>query len=274
MKVLVTGARGFLGSAVVSALVRAGHDVIGAARAAGEGCLAADLGRPETVMALLDSVQPDAIVNCAARVDFSTNVLPGLFPVNVLVPALAAQWCHARDRYLVQASTIAVHGVKAAEAGEAIPEVPDTDYGRSKWLAEQNIAQAGCRAVVLRFGGLFGRHGPDHLGLNRALRSAIVGKIPTLTGGGSAKRNYVFVHDAAAVIAHCLERAPEGVRWVGGSEVLTIRQMLESMCDVYLDGARPETAPGAEAADQIVRHSPDLPAGRGFRAALEYERTP
>ena len=56
-----------------------------------------------------------------------------------------------------------------AEAGSQTPDRPDTDYGRSKWLAERNIDQSGCRAVSLRLSGLFGRSGPAHLGLNRAL---------------------------------------------------------------------------------------------------------
>lgn len=272
MKVLITGARGFLGGAVRSALSRAGHDVIAISRSAQEGFVSADLGKPETVIALLDGMRPDAVVNCAARVDFGTGVLPGLFPVNVLLPAMIAHWCRARDAYLIQASTIAVHGVRIAEAGPAAPVEPDTDYGRSKWLAEQNIAQAGCRAAVLRFGGLFGRSGPEHLGLNRALRGAMAGTPPTIVGNGRAKRNYVFVQDAAAVIAHGLRSQPQGVRWVGGSEILTTRQMLQTLCDVYLQDARPDTAPGPDSSDQIVRHSADLPVGRSFREALNYER--
>lgn len=272
MKVLVTGARGFLGSAVRNALTQGGHDVIGTARQAEEGFFAADLDQPRAVISLLQKTRPEAIVNCAARVDFGAGVLASLFPVNVLLPALLAQWCCANDAYLVQASTIAVHGIRIAEAGPAAPVAPDTDYGRSKWLAEQNIGQAGCRSVLLRFGGLFGRSGPDHLGLNRALRGAMAGQRPTIVGSGNARRNYVFVHDAAALVTECLRGRPQGVRWVGGSEILTTREMLEAICAVYLPGAKPDVKPGSEAADQIVLHSQDLPAGRRFRAALEHEK--
>src|SRR4030095_16351886 len=96
-----------------------------------------DLGKPEVVAALLTEIQPEAIVNCAARVDFGAEVLTGLFPVNVQAPALLAQWCRAKDAYLVQASTIAVHGVRVAEAGPAASIDPDTDYGRSQWLTQR-----------------------------------------------------------------------------------------------------------------------------------------
>jgi nucleoside-diphosphate-sugar epimerase len=272
MKVLVTGARGFLGSAVCSGLISAGQDVIGVSRSAHEGMTTANLEQPGSVVSLLNTVHPDVVVNCAARVDFAIDVLSNLFSINVLLPALIAQWCHANGGYLVQASSIAVHGARVREAGPDAPIQPDTDYGRSKWLAEQNIEHSGCRAVSLRMGGLFGRLGPEHLGLNRALRTAKKGEPPTLVGQGRARRNYLFVHDAAAVIAYCVQSRPEGARWVGGSQILSMRQMFDMICEVYLSGAKPASAAGSEAADQLVHHSQDLPAGRSFREALEYER--
>ena len=272
MKVLVTGARGFLGGAACSQLIGAGHDVVGVSRTAQEGMTTADLENSGSVIALLNTIRPDVIVNCAARVDFRIDILPSLFPVNVLLPALMGQWCHANGGYLVQASTIVVHGAQVREAGSQTPDQPDTDYSRSKWLAERNIDQSGCRAVSLRLGGLFGRSGPEHLGLNRALRAASKGEPPTLVGQGTARRNYLFVHDAAALIAYCVQSRPKGVRWVGGSQVLTMRQMLDTICEVYLPANRPASVAGSEAADQIVHHSQDLPSGRSFREALEYER--
>ena len=272
VKVLVTGARGFLGSAACSKLIGAGHDVMGVSRTAHTGTAAADLENSGSVISLLNAVRPNVIVNCAARVDFGIDILPSLFPVNVLLPALMGQWCRTNGGYLVQASTIVVHGAQVREAGYQTPDQPDTDYGRSKWLAEGNIDQSGCRAVSLRLGGLFGRSGPEHLGLNRALRAASRGEPPTLVGQGTARRNYLFVHDAAALVAYCVQSRPEGVRWVGGSQILTMRQMLDTICEVYLPGNRPVSVAGSEAADQIVHHSQDLPNGRSFREALEYER--
>jgi nucleoside-diphosphate-sugar epimerase len=272
VKVLVTGANGFLGTAVRSRLAGSGHSVIGVSRTKQAGIVVADLASVESVMPLLNDTRPDVVVNCAATVDFGVDLLPKLFAVNVLLPALLGQWCQTAGGYLVQASTVTVHGVKTREAGPDTPVQPDTEYGRSKWLAECNIDSSGCQAVCLRFGGLFGRSGPEHLGLNRALRAAARGDPPILVGTGSAKRNYVFVHDAAAVIAYCVQARPSGVRWVGGSQVLSLRQMLDTICDVYLPGTRPVIVAGSEAADQFVQHSRDLPTGLGFREALERER--
>ena len=152
MKVLVTGARGFLGSAVWSRLIGAGHDVVGVSRLAHDGMVTADLENSGSVISLLNTIHPDVVVNCAARVDFGSGILPSLFSVNVLLPALIGQWCRANGGYLVQASTIAVHGTQVREAGSQAPDQPDTDYGRSKWLAERNIDQSGCRRGLLAAG--------------------------------------------------------------------------------------------------------------------------
>jgi UDP-glucose 4-epimerase len=120
---------------------------------------------------------------------------------------------------------------------------------------------------------LFGLHGPDHLGLNRALRSAQSGVPPTVVAEGRARRNYVFVCDAAATFRHCIEQRMHGVFWVGGSEILYMREILETVCDVYLPGKSPIRVQGTEAPDQIIHHSPEIPAGDHFRHALELERS-
>src|SRR5512144_3224028 len=73
MKVLVTGASGYVGSAVTAALIRAGHEVTGqyhdrtrevAVRKAGAKPVHAELGRFSELVPLL--AQQDAVVHTAA----------------------------------------------------------------------------------------------------------------------------------------------------------------------------------------------------------------
>lgn len=268
MRVLITGADGFLGVAVAAALSAARFDARPVTRRPGRvGAIQCDLADPLAVCALLDDIRPEAIVNLAAVADFSPGVLPLLYPVNTLCPALIANWCAANDAYLVQAS-IAVHGRQAARFGAGQPGVPQTDYGRSKWLAEEAIAASGCRSGVIRLGGIFGSGGPAHLGLNRAIAAAQSGQRPTVIGHGSARRNYLHVDDAAACVLACLTARLQGVFYAGG-ETRTIREMLQTVCDVWLPGEVPLEQAGSESADQIVESSPELGPVRSFRAGLE-----
>jgi nucleoside-diphosphate-sugar epimerase len=268
MSILITGGDGFLGTAVTSSLSAAGFDVQPVTRRPGRArAVLCDLADPRAVCALLDSTQPEAIVNLAAVADFSPAVLPLLYPVNTLCPAVLANWCAAHDAYLVQAS-MAVHGRQAACFDTHAPGAPQTDYGRSKWLAEEAIAASGCDSAVIRLGGIFGRGGPAHLGLNRAIAEARAGKRPTVVGRGSAKRNYLHVDDAAAGIATSLAGRLRGVFYAAG-EVRSIREMLQAVCDVWLPGQVPLESDGPEAADQIVAPSPELGPVRPFMAGLE-----
>lgn len=271
-KVLILGARGFLGAAAMERLAgRADYTVIGTARGQTDGLLPCDLADIEALTGLLDAVRPDAIVNCAVTADFSRGVLERLYPVNTLVPGVLALWCARRNTHLVQVSGTLVHGSSADHFGEATPTDPDNDYAISKMLAEDLIRAAGARAAVLRFGGLYGSNGPDHLGLNRAIRAAREGIAPTVYASGSAKRNYLHADDAAAMIEYCLDAKLEGVRWAGGPETLSIREIMQAVCDVYIPGGHPTMLDGTEAIDQIVVTSPDLPAGRPMRDALRSE---
>jgi len=268
MKVLVTGTNGFLGHATVEVLECAGHEVIATARNSSESQIACDLADSRSLLKMLDSVVPEAVVNCAATVNFGKSCFASLYAVNVLMPGIVAQWCRARGAYLCQVSGTLVHGTRMSKITSTSPINADTDYGQSKWLAEQLIEASGAAASRVRFGGIFGRDGPDHLGLNRAIRAAAGGQSPVVVGEGKAQRNYIHVADAAQVLLQCVEQQICGVRWAGGGEVLSINQMMQQICDIYLPSESPKFAECAEASNQIVESSPDLVTRHRFREAL------
>jgi UDP-glucose 4-epimerase len=183
-----------------------------------------------------------------------------------------AEWAARHDALMVQPSTVAVHGVRVEKVGRNTPINADTDYGLSKWLAEEMIQASGCRAAIIRFGGIFGGAGPHHLALNRVLRDAREGAPPTIVGSGSARRNYVYVEDAANALVHCVVAPLYGVFTMGGNNVSSVREMLEAVSDVYGLPQRPLVKPGRDGPDQIVETSPELPPGRSFVEALIADR--
>ena len=269
MRILVTGGDGFLGATVVRSLRRTYSEVLSLTRRANcdTGSVFCDLAVPSSVCAFLANHSPDCIVNLAATVDLSPRVLPQLYPVNSLCPAIMAEYCQRAGAVFVQASSVVVLGFRNVHFGSETPECADTDYGRSKLIADYAILASGCAAAIIRFGVIFGDHGPQHLGLNRVIAQAKVGACPQIVGTGSARRNYIHVADAAAIICKCLSESIRGVFYAGG-EIRTILQMYQSVCDVWLPGKVPVLLGGEDGQDQIVRCSEVLGVTRSFDQCL------
>lgn len=268
----MTGGDGFLGSAVVRQLNTLDAQVMPVTRRIGgsHGATFCDLGDPTAVCRLLNDCEPDCIVCVAAVADFGRDVLPSLYPVNTLCPAIMADYCRRHDAHLIFTS-MAVHGRQVERFGPETPVRPETDYGISKWLAEQAITASGCRAAIIRFGGIFGPTGPEHLGINRAIRQAQAGVVPAAVGTGAARRNYIYIEDAAAGVRTCVANGLTGLFFSGG-ESLSFREMLQSICDVWLPGRGPVMRAGDDGPDQLVHVSPELGPTRTFREALEHAR--
>lgn len=267
-RILVLGAQGFLGRSTVSALRRVGRSIATVGRRAETGIDIHDLTDADAVSRCLATHRPDVIVNCAVVADFGSGPFADLFAVNTALPTLLAAWCARTGAKLIQISGTLVCGSRRSRYEANTPTAPDTDYARSKLLAEKTIELSRCRSAILRFGGIFGANGPAHLGINRAITDAMAGAKPTVFASGAALRNYIHVDDAGASVANVLDQGITGTHLVAGSEVLSIADMMSSICDVYLPGETPSFVAGDEATDQIVIPSPDMPPTRRFREAL------
>ena len=84
MRVLVTGAGGMLGLDVLGALARAGHEVVGLARAD------LDISDRSGVRSVVGGVGPDVVINCAAftKVDVAEGDPEAAMLVNGVGPGV------------------------------------------------------------------------------------------------------------------------------------------------------------------------------------------
>jgi UDP-glucose 4-epimerase len=271
--VLLTGYTGFLGRHTLSALRDAGWRVLLAGRKQPEGStddayFHIDLEYPETILGLRELVHPDAIVHLACRIGWGGETLEQLYTSNVLATACVAELARHWGASLVFASAALVHGRAATRISSDSLVNPDTDYAKSKVLGEGAILASGVPHCSLRMGGLFGGAGPSHLGLNNAIADAQRGAAPTRVGDGTAKRNYLYVKDAALQCVYALENNIEGNHLLAGTQALSIGEMLNEVCDVLGDGFCPIEKEGGKASDQIIAPSAAFPETRTFRDAL------
>ncbi|WP_433660561.1 NAD-dependent epimerase/dehydratase family protein [Nocardia sp. CA-128927] len=223
VRVLVTGANGYLGSAVVEALRSDGHDVVGLVHLArtrvphGVPVRAADLLDTEALTAAVQGV--DAVCHLAGLTRVRESFADPLryFEVNVggtvaLLRAMAA----AKVRKLVFASTASIYGTPERQPmSEDLPDRPPHPYAVSKQAAESVIAAQSATgqlaAVVLRLFNIAGGADPDPTRIVPRILAVAAGDSPSLAinGDGTAIRDYVHIDDAATAFAAAIAHLPD-----------------------------------------------------------------
>ena len=255
MKILVTGAAGFIGSHVCREMISHGHEVVGIdslsevlytreprlrnlqslQESSAFEFIEMDLGSPD-VGALIRRV--DCVVNEAA--------IPGLIPswkrfedylysnVTALKNLLDHLVLHP-DVYLVQASTSSVYGLHA-KGTESQSLQPISPYGISKLSAEMLVAaygkSFGVRSAILRYFSVFGAGQRPDMAYARFIARLMAGDPIQITGDGRQKRSNTHVQDIAHATRLACEIQPESlIANVCGDETIELRDAVEILAD-------------------------------------------
>jgi nucleoside-diphosphate-sugar epimerase len=213
MKVLVTGASGFLGGWVAQRLTERGHTVRALVRKSSNRKHLETLERLEfaegsvedraSVEKAVDGV--DAVVHSAALVKARNEA--EYRRTNVEGTKNLVEASRPRGKQLarfVHVSSLEAGG--PSEAGDPVPlhqETPVTAYGRSKLAAEKVALEAKHElpVTILRPGAIYGPRDQEIL---EAFKSVKRGLKPTVAGG-KALGSFIFAPDCAEVVARALE---------------------------------------------------------------------
>lgn len=233
MRVLVTGATGFVASHLVPRLVRDGHEVLALGHhrerlPAGLGVVPveADLSKP------IGELPPfDAVVHLAqANVPFPDGALE-LFRVNVASTAELLE--HARRQQaarFVYASSGSVYGLGDDAVGEDDPRRAADYYGATKRSGEALVTayRDHVGTAILRF---FTPYGPGQRGrlIPGLIARVSSGEPVSLRAGGRPRLTPIYIDDAVEAIVRSLETDEHLVVNVGGDEVVSISELADAI---------------------------------------------
>ncbi len=240
MRILVTGATGFLGSHIAEQLARQGHAVRVLVRRTSDRSFLqgfeaeealGEVTQPDSLPVVVDGVE--AIVHAAgltkarSAAEFdavnaggTANLLAALDPTQPL-------------RRFVLISSLAAHG--PSEDGQPrppeAPPTPITAYGRSKLRAEEIVrswAGDGRAATIIRPPVIYGPRDRQLL----PFFQAACWRLAPLLGGGTNSVSCVYVEDAAraaALAATAGDDAPSATYALDDGVVYTWRDLLAAV---------------------------------------------
>jgi UDP-glucose 4-epimerase len=246
MRVLVTGATGFVGRHFVNALVpdhnvvvldRRGRSHDPRVRVAGADLESA--GSTEIAHAVAGAADGpiDAVVHLAARLDNpfgQDHALTELAALNVLGTMRLLEAASAlRVRRFVYGSTGGV--VTNPPAGgmmrESDPAGPVNPYGLTKHLAEQAVLAYGWpfERIALRYFAPYGRDGSNPM-FRHLVDRLIRGEPIAVSRDGGARLNPIHVDDAATATTAALRvDDPPPVVNVAGPDVVSMRELIDEL---------------------------------------------
>jgi len=155
MKILVLGASGMLGNAMLRVMsTQEAWSVFGTVRGADPALHAAapravlipgvHADQPDSLLAAFAQARPDVVINCVGLVKQLTNAEDPLVavPINTLLPHRLARMCEVAGARLVHVSTDCVFSGKQGNYTELDQADAQDVYGRSKLLGEVDYPHA------------------------------------------------------------------------------------------------------------------------------------
>ena len=292
MRILVTGAAGFIGSHVAEAYAQAGHEVVGLDNLstgnrenlpAGIPLRNVDLTDEKALYGLFDEIHPEIVNHHAAQVnvrtswedpahDARTNILGAL---NLLQSALKA----GAGRFIYSSSGGAIYGEPEdlPVKEDCLPQ-PLSNYGVSKYAVElylRSFAESSdLQYAILRYPNIYGpRQDPKgEAGVVAIFATQMLtGVQPRIFGDGSKTRDYLFVSDVVDANLRALDCDGNRIFNLGWGKEITDLEVFKTVREAV--GSKVEPVFEAKRPGEIDRISTDAARAReslGWKPTVEF----
>ncbi len=244
MRVLVTGATGFIGKNLVDALLSQKHEVFALVRPTSNSdylksrnvnLVIGDVVDFDSLVKLI-SYGFDAVYHCAAYVDDKN--WDKLYQANVIGTDNVCRFCfEAKIKKLIYLSSVSVvSGNLIDPLQEDLPYKFSNLYGKSKMMAEQKVMEyraKGLAVAVVRPCMIYGEDEPHMLAI---LFGLLRRRMLPIVDGGEYKFHLVYIKNVVDVLIMALhnEALFKDTFFVADEEVLTTKEVFftlaQSIC--------------------------------------------
>jgi UDP-glucose 4-epimerase len=263
MKILVTGGAGFIGSNVVDALVKDGHEVTvldNLSTGKEENInpevkfYNIDLLDIESLEFVFREFKPDVVNHHAAQIDVRKSVEDPAFDAetNIIgsINLFELSINYGVRRIIFSSTGGALYGeLEKLPVDEDTPIEPISPYGVAKYCVENYLNYFkrlyGIERVILRYANVYGPR-QDSLG-EAGVVAIFAGKIlkgekPVIYGDGNQTRDYIYVEDVVKANVLAFE-GKEGIYNIGTGKETSVNELINVFSNVLGKEIKLEYAP-------------------------------
>ncbi len=302
MKILVTGAAGFIASHVADAYVNTGHEVVilddlsrGSKRNLNPKCRfhQCDIRDREAIKKIFHLEKPAIVNHHAAQMDVRRGVREPLFDaeVNILgsLNLIEASLANGTQRFIYIASAGAGYGEpKEMPVPEGYPINPITPYGISKHTIEHYLFTFHflyrLEYVVLRYGNVYGprQSSQGEAGVFATFSEQMLSGIqPIIYGDGTKIRDYVYITDVVAANVAALERGTGEIFNISNGVQTADQEVFDLVRDLLGKSIHPKYVPvrpgeidriclDISKAERLLGWKPQVSLTEGARRTIAY----